>query len=142
MPGDELYAFHGSMVQLASGRIILPAYTNFSHNYVGRPRGVGHGWLPEYCATHMLYSDDEGKTWGHTGGLFMWKDMGQGGHVDCNEACVADTADGRVPAGAQLEHAILRRARATAARAGVWSSSATYRRGCRCAQADPSTETC
>ena len=96
MPGDELYAFHGSMVQLASGRIILPAYTNFSHNYVGRPRGVGHGWLPEYCATHMLYSDDEGKTWDHTGGLFMWKDMGQGGHVDCNEACVADTADGRV----------------------------------------------
>src|SRR2546422_2833690 len=96
LPGDDLYALHGSMVQLRSGRLILPAYTNFRHDYVGRPRGVGHAWLPEYCATHMLYSDDEGRTWDHTAGLFLWKDMGHGGIVDCDEACVEDTSDGRV----------------------------------------------
>jgi len=96
LPGDDLYALHGSMVQLKSGRLILPAYTSFSHDYVGRPRGVGHGWLPEWYATHMLLSDDEGQTWEPTGGMFLWKDMGHGGLVPCGEATVAETADGRV----------------------------------------------
>ena len=96
LPGDDLYALHGSLTQLASGRLILPAYTSFSHNYAGRPKGIGHTWLPEYYSTHMLYSDDEGRTWDHTGALFLWKDMGHGGTASCGEACVAETVDGRL----------------------------------------------
>lgn len=96
LPGDDLYAFHGSLTQLANGRLILPAYTSFSHNYVGRPKGIGHTWLPEYYATHMLYSDDEGETWDATGALFHWKDLGHGGSAPCGEACVDETADGRL----------------------------------------------
>ena len=96
LPGDDLYALHGSLTLLESGRLILPAYTSFSHDYVGRPRGIGHTWLPEYYATHMLYSDDEGQTWDHTGALFLWKDMGYGGTASCGEACVAETSDGRL----------------------------------------------
>ena len=96
LPGDDLYALHGSLTQLESGRLILPAYTSFSHNYVGRPKGIGHTWLPEYYATHMLYSDDQGETWDHTGALFHWKDMGYGGSAPCGEACVAETQDGRL----------------------------------------------
>lgn len=94
--GDDLYALHQSMVQLKSGRLILPAYTSFSHNYVGRPRGIGHGWLPEYYATHMLLSDDEGVTWLPTAALYLWKDLGHGGLAPCGEAAVAETADGRL----------------------------------------------
>ena len=96
LDGDDLYALHQSMVQLKSGRLILPAYTSFSHNYVGRPRGIGHGWLPEYYATHMLVSDDEGVTWIPKNALYLWKDLGHGGLAPCGEACVAETPDGRL----------------------------------------------
>ena len=93
---DDLYALHGSLVQLKSGRLILPSYSSYSHNYVGRPRGIGHTWLPEYYATHMLISDDEGVTWEPTGAMFLWKDFGHGGTTACGEACLAETADGRL----------------------------------------------
>lgn len=96
LPGDDLYALHGSLTQLSSGRLILPAHTSFSHNYIGRPKGIGHSWLPEHYATHMLYSDDEGESWDATGALFHWKDMGHGGTAPCGEACVTETADGRL----------------------------------------------
>jgi hypothetical protein len=96
LPGDDLYALHGSLTQLESGRLILPAYTSLRHDYVGRPKGIGHTWLPEYYATHMLYSDDEGVTWDATGALFHWKDMGHDGSTPCGEACVAETPDGRL----------------------------------------------
>jgi len=96
LPGDDLYALHGSLTQLESGRLILPTCTRFRHDYAGRPQGIGHTWLPEYSATHMLYSDDEGATWDATGALFHWKDMGYGGTAPCGEACVAETPDGRL----------------------------------------------
>jgi len=96
LPWDDLHALHGSLIQLRSGRLLLPAYTHFAHDYVGRPRGIGHTWLPEYCATHMLLSDDEGETWEPTGALFLWKELGHGGLVSCEEPCVAETRDGRL----------------------------------------------
>ena len=96
LPGDDLYALHGSLTQLDGGRLILPAYTSFSHNYVGRRKSIGHTWLPEYYATNMLYSDDEGQTWDHSGALFHWKEMGYGGSAPCGEACAAETQDGRL----------------------------------------------
>ena len=96
LPGDDLYALHGSLTQLEGGRLILPAYTSFQHDYIGRPKGIGHTWLPEYYATHMLYSDDEGGAWNVTDALFHWKDMGYSGSAPCGEACVAETPDGRL----------------------------------------------
>ncbi len=96
LPGDDLYALHGSLVELSSGRLILPAYTHFSHEYIGRPRNAGDTWLPHYNATHMLISDDEGVTWEPTNGLYLWKDFGHGGIASCGEACLAETKDGRL----------------------------------------------
>lgn len=96
LPGDDLYALHGSLTRLQSGRLILPAYTKFSHDYVGRGKGLGSTWLPEYSATHMLYSDDQGQSWDHGGALFHWKGMGYGGSAPCGQACLAETQDGRL----------------------------------------------
>ena len=96
LPADDLSALHASMVQLRSGRLIVPAYARFSHRYAGRRRGLGSTWIPEYRTTVMLVSDDEGKTWQYSGGLYLWKDLGHGGLVGCGEASVAETQDGRL----------------------------------------------
>ena len=95
-PDDDLSSLHASMVQLRSGRLVLPAYARYSHDYPGRPRGLGSTWLPEYRITVILASDDEGRTWQYSPGLHLWKDLGHGGLVGCGEANVVETKDGRL----------------------------------------------
>ncbi len=117
--GGQPY-YHDSMIQLSTGRLVLPShycFRNPQHPDVGY---AGHSTYPELLVSLIAYSDDEGQTW-HVGpaelkpnvswvkdidewsaGILMgWFDYegtpnGEGGVTECSEPHVAETKDGRV----------------------------------------------
>ncbi len=123
-PGGPDYAMADVMIQLNSGRLLYP----WDCDYVGEHPEMmykdmlawgtwkgqrydveGHGHTPEYFATGISYSDDQGKTWHldrRFGGgcplvLMGWFDFegnpnGMCGITPCGESSVAETNDGRV----------------------------------------------
>ena len=112
--------YHDTMIQLSTGRLVLPShycFRNPQHPDVGY---AGHSTYPEILVSLIAYSDDEGQTW-HVGppelkpnvswvkdidewssGILMgWFDYegtpnGEGGVTECSEPNVAETEDGRV----------------------------------------------
>jgi len=113
-------AWKDNMIQLSTGRLVLPShycFRNPQHPDVGYR---GHSTYPEILVSLIAYSDDEGQTW-HVGpaelkpnvswvkdidawsaGILMgWFDYegtpnGEGGVTECSEPNVAETKDGRV----------------------------------------------
>ena len=107
---DDGTPYHDVMVQLDSGRLLLPVRwcaaadhpDSFQPQGTGRWKGQtmpleGHGHSPEIDIAFVYYSDDEGKTWDRCRGYLMgWFNNGYGGVTACDEPCVAETKDGRV----------------------------------------------
>ena len=102
--------YHDAMVQLSSGRLLLPVRwcaaadhpDSFQPQATGRWHGhtvplEGHGHSPEIDIAFVYISDDEGRTWQRCRGCLMgWFNDGMTGVTPCDEPCVAETKDGRV----------------------------------------------
>lgn len=119
-----VYDLGDVMIQLSGGRLLTPWDVNFTgkHPEFPRPQVIawglwrgqrleieGHQHVPEFFATSVSYSEDEGKTWeleevpggGITSTLMGWFDTegipnGLAGLTPFGECSIAETADGRV----------------------------------------------
>ena len=110
--------YYDTLIQLSSGLLVFPTLTghwNTSHSDLsdvvspdtwGTWRGMpvqveGHGHMPEFECTFVLYSDDGGNSWQQGSELFGWFDQqgipnGYGGISSFDEPSAAETADGRL----------------------------------------------
>ncbi len=104
---------HGSMRQLATGRILIPFYWQFNGLHeetrqaaaYGRVRGQSillevHGHRPQIGGCYAYYSDDLGETWNRSvGSIMVWplpNEDGLGGFGGTYEPVVQELKDGRV----------------------------------------------
>ena len=99
-----------TLVQLESGRLVLPVRTTFGvnskiHKKSGRSgivagnemRMGGHGHYPEMDITFCYLSDDGGKNWIKSDGyIFGWHKKGYGGIWQCDEPVAVDLGSNRV----------------------------------------------
>ena len=105
-----LSGFYDQMVQLSTGRLVVPLRWAFTgeapvqkgespggYGVIGghRFKAEGHGHVPEMDISFVYYSDDEGQTWSRSkGDLMGWtKD---GWLLDCDEPNAAELPDGRL----------------------------------------------
>ena len=108
----------GNLLQLRTGRIIVPAYWEIAGRHPGMPpagddpvaatiQGVrrtriadGHLYEAAMGGCYNYYSDDSGATWNIcTGSMMVWplpSEGGMGGFGVCWEPVVAELKDGRV----------------------------------------------
>ncbi|MBI1916070.1 MAG: exo-alpha-sialidase [Planctomycetes bacterium] len=121
-PGGPVYELGDTLIQLKSGRLLSCWDYNMAGNHPGmeyhtvsaygtwkgkRYQVEGHGHLPEFFASGLSWSDDEGKTWkvgtyqDMPNVLMGWFDekgepTGRNGISPCGEASLAETKDGRI----------------------------------------------
>jgi hypothetical protein len=97
------------LIQTRSGRLFMPVRftegaghgglydTSGAHGTLhGKLRHIeGHAHMPEPDNTHVLYSDDEGKTWSRSeGGIMIWHQQGYGGMWPCDEPTIVEAQNG------------------------------------------------
>ncbi len=111
LPGVYAPSYHNAMIQLGSGRLVLPVRWVFAGSHAdrgarshawGRLGGwrfpvEGHAHKPEMDITFVYYSDDEGQTWHRSAGeLVGWFNDGYDGVTPVDEPVAAELRDGRV----------------------------------------------
>ena len=104
---------HGALIQMSTGRLVLPArfcmaqspagwggYEKISVYAHARGRKIqmeGHAHAPELDIGKVFYSDDEGETWQTSEGeIIPWLEYGYGNIVPFDEPTVAELKDGRL----------------------------------------------
>jgi hypothetical protein len=98
-----------TLVQTRSGRLLMPVRFTDGAGHMGlydaagawgtlngKLRPIeGHAHYPEPDNAHVLYSDDEGKTWSRSeGGIMIWHEDGYGGMWPCDEPTIVEARDG------------------------------------------------
>ena len=111
LPGVYAPSYHNAMIQLSSGRLLLPVRWIFTGSHPdrgarthawGRLGGQrfaveGHAHRPEIDITFVYYSDDEGQTWQRSRDELMgWFNDGYEGVTPVDEPVAAELRDGRV----------------------------------------------
>jgi len=96
----------GSLIQLSTGRLVLPVrnfavtdpepYARATGTIEGRTIELTeHARVPEFETSYCWLSDDQGQTWFRsTHELFIWLDDGYGGSWAMDEPVVVECADG------------------------------------------------
>jgi len=120
-PRYEGNAMYESIIQMDSGRLLIPVYwekldgwdvhpdlmypqnTGAFGTWKGHRVSIeGHGHVPEMAMSFVYRSDDEGRTWKkHPGGLMGWFDAngnvnGRTGVTPCFEPTIAQTKAGGI----------------------------------------------
>ena len=111
LPGVYAPSYHNAMIQLGSGRLLLPVRWIFTGSHPdrggrthawGRLGGQrfaveGHAHRPEIDITFVYYSDDEGQTWQRSQDELMgWFNDGYEGVTPVDEPVAAELRDGSV----------------------------------------------
>jgi sialidase-1 len=110
VPGVTTSPYHDVLVQLESGRLVLPVRWLISGRYPemaeagawgtfqgARYKVEGHAHWPEMDTTFVYYSDDKGQTWKSSATeVVIWHNDGVGGMWPCDESNIAQLNDGRL----------------------------------------------
>ena len=111
LPGVYAPSYHNAMIQLSSGRLLLPVRWIFTGSHPDRSARThawgrlggqrfpveGHAHRPEMDITFVYYSDDEGHTWQRSQDELMgWFNDGYEGVTPVDEPVAAELRDGRV----------------------------------------------
>lgn len=100
-----------TLIQARSGRLLMPVRFTEGAGHMGlydasgawgtlhgqlRPI-EGHAHWPEPDIAHVLYSDDEGKSWSRSeGGIMIWHQDGHGGMWPCDEPTLVEAQNGDI----------------------------------------------
>jgi len=99
------------LIQARSGRLLVPVRFTEGAGHSGLYDGSGawgtlqgklrriegHAHFPEPDIAHVLFSDDEGKTWSRSeGGIMVWHGDGYGGMWPCDEPTAVEAKDGAI----------------------------------------------
>ena len=106
-PGATAWPLSDAMVQIRSGRLLLPVFWCFGHrakeclklgaSQYANGQIYGHSWIPEMSITCVYLSDDEGKTWFRSDDeLMLWVNEGYGNMASCDEPTVAQMSNGNL----------------------------------------------
>ncbi len=110
LPGNYASPYHDALIQMGSGRLILPVRWcpagSRAEHAAGKAMGTvngervtiaGHAHYPEIDIAWIYYSDDEGHTWQTSAHQIIgWPDDGRRGAYAVDEPTVAENADGRL----------------------------------------------
>ena len=109
VPGVTASPYHDTLIQLESGRLLLPVRWLIASRYpelegagaFGTFRGLpfqieGHAHFPEMDTTFVYVSDDEGETWQASDEIVIWHKDGFGGIWPTDEPSAVQLKEGRV----------------------------------------------
>ena len=109
-PGAQGWPYYDVLIQMKSGRLILPVRACYagdrSEKEAGQAKGTvkghrvgveGHAHYPELEVAFVYYSDDDGTTWRRAvNHVIGWPHDGRRGAYAVDEPTVAETSDGGV----------------------------------------------